>query len=182
MKLWLWLLPTLRSPYTGAIWQFSGLRRLSGAGFGITALRNGRSSRTRWRSRRLPARGSRRRKQGLPEWDSARVDIIWIHLFASQRRWRVLISAVRAASKFRWWAHANLNLPVKPAMDDYRAVKALGFENIKEVDDKLHWADILATKVAKPKFLKSPFNSRYQGSRFLDPVGSLVSTLLVVGW
>ena len=67
--------------------------------------------------------------------------------FTSQRRWRVLISAVRAASKFRWWADANLNLPVKPAMDDYRAVKALGFENIKEVDDKLHWADILATKV-----------------------------------
>ena len=54
---------------------------------------------------------------------------------------------MRAASKFRWWAHANLNLPVKPAMDDYRAVKALGFEDIKEVDDKLHWADILATKV-----------------------------------
>ena len=73
--------------------------------------------------------------------------IIWTHLYTSQRRWRVLISAVRAASKFRWWAHANLNLPVKPAMDDYRAVKALGFENIKEVDDKLHWADILATKV-----------------------------------
>ena len=40
-------------------------------------------------------------------------------------------------------------------MDDYRAVKALGFENIKEVDDKLHWADILATKVAQPKFLTS---------------------------
>ena len=62
---------------------------------------------------------------------------------------------MRAASKFRWWAHANLNLPVKPAMDDYRAVKALGFEDIKEVDDKLHWADILATKVAQPKFLTS---------------------------
>ena len=60
-------------------------------------------------------------------------------------------------------------------MDDYRAVKALGFEDIKEVDDKLHWADILATKVAKPKFLKSPFNSRYQGSRFFS--FCLVSTI-----
>ena len=44
---------------------------------------------------------------------------------ARQKRWRVAIATFRAGIKFRWWAYANLNLPLKPAMDDERAVKAL---------------------------------------------------------
>ena len=46
--------------------------------------------------------------------------------------------SVRAAIKFCWWAYANLNLPVKPIMNDERALKALKFENINDIDDQLH--------------------------------------------
>ena len=55
--------------------------------------------------------------------------------------------SVRAAIKFCWWAYANLNLPVKPIMNDERALKALKFENINDIDDQLEWSNILATKV-----------------------------------
>lgn len=53
----------------------------------------------------------------------------------------------RAGIKFSWWAYANLNLPVKPVMNEARALKALKFDNLNEVDDEDHWANILSTKV-----------------------------------
>ena len=59
----------------------------------------------------------------------------------------MFITAARAGIKFCWWAYANLNLPVKPIMNDDRALAALKFDNITNVDDQERWADILAAKV-----------------------------------
>ena len=64
-----------------------------------------------------------------------------------QKRWQLVIRVARAGIKFSWWAYANLNLPVMPVMNEARALKALKFENLKEVDDEDHWANILSTKV-----------------------------------
>ena len=57
------------------------------------------------------------------------------------------IATVRAGIKFSWWAYANLNLPVKPIMNDERALKALRFDDIKDVDDEENGATILSSKV-----------------------------------
>lgn len=59
----------------------------------------------------------------------------------------MVITVARAGIKFSWWAYANLNLPVKPVMNEARALAALKFDNLKEVDDESHWANILSTKV-----------------------------------
>ena len=69
----------------------------------------------------------------------------------------MVIRVVRAGIKFSWWAYANLNLPVKPVMNEARAIKALKFDNFSEVDDEDHWADILSTKVK----LFTRFKTRY---------------------
>ena len=51
--------------------------------------------------------------------------------------------------KFAWWANASLNLPIKTPMNDNRAILAMQFNSIIEVDCQEDWSEKLTTQVEK---------------------------------
>ena len=55
---------------------------------------------------------------------------------------------MRAGIKLAWWGNANLNLPVKTPMNDARALLAMKFNNIEDVDDENEWAEVLTSQVS----------------------------------
>ena len=64
-----------------------------------------------------------------------------------KKRWKACISTARAAVKFSWWGNASLNLPVKTAMNDDRALLVMKFDCIEDVDDENEWAEVLTSQV-----------------------------------
>ena len=57
------------------------------------------------------------------------------------------MTAVRAAVRFSIFGNENLNLPFKTAMNDRKAVIAMKFNNIEDVEDENDWAAILTNQV-----------------------------------
>jgi hypothetical protein len=59
----------------------------------------------------------------------------------------IYVTAVRAAIRFSIMGNENLNLPFKTAMTDRKAVIAMKFNNIEDVEDENDWASILTNQV-----------------------------------
>ena len=57
------------------------------------------------------------------------------------------MAVVRAAIRFSIMGNENLNLPFKTAMNDRKAVIAMKFDNIEDVDDENNWALTLTNQV-----------------------------------
>ena len=57
------------------------------------------------------------------------------------------MTAVRAAVRFSIMGNENLNLPFKTAMNDRKAVIAMKFDNIEDVEYENCWAAILTNQV-----------------------------------
>ena len=57
------------------------------------------------------------------------------------------VTVVRAAIRFSIMGIENLNLPFKTAMNDRKAVIAMKFNNIEDVEDENNWAAVVTNQV-----------------------------------